>query len=1178
MTEPETNSISIDGSATDSVIILGDNNTVNVTHQSTEQNSVQLIDKRATAIGPNPYKGLSAFKESDESRYFGREAQTERLWQRFQDLHEQTKTAKVLPIIGPSGCGKSSLARAGFIPEISRRPLPGKDRMNILTLVPGKYPLKALANIIARAVTNDPLPISKSKEIEQILTSRSENGQYEGLLQIASLIPNIRDNPLVVLIDQFEEVYSLCDDNSQRQALIGNLLYAANSPIGDVSIVIVLRSDFVSETQKHEQLSQIIGSDRSMIVPVMTEAELRLAISKPAEQAGRAFHPALVDLLVTDAKESEGVLPLLQFALTRLWEGIIEGKPPVETYKEMGRVGGALAGKAQKIYNSLNDAEREIAKRVFLGLVQVGEGSRDTRRRAHVIDLTAHGDSHGDVMTVIQRFSSLGARLITLSNFEGKQSVEVAHEALFEHWQQLKEWIAANRHNIRFQRRLESAANRWNDLDQPTGLLWRQPELSSLQEYHQQYGRDMSALSLKFYEASIKSANRQQITRWSGISLLSILTAGVAWFGIEAYKAEQHTMARQIAVQAEALLDQSDTVQQEAGALLAVRALSTLHSGTLNSLSSRQQEVKSVNQALRHSLSVLSGYQGVVAQTHHERVNAVAFSPDSEHIVTATENGIAKLWSSDDGTVVATLSHGSQDVNTATFSPDGQLIATGGKDGAVRIWNGTNGEALAAFEHIGMVFSIAFSPDGAQIVAGYGDGTARLWDVASGENITTFKDGDRVHLVRFSANGKEIVTGSQLGPIKLWDAASGEDLTPPNYGRISDIVFSADGDSIVTANDSIIKVQKARSGRTIFAANHEKRVVAVAFSTDDKYVASASLDGTVRVWSASLGEAVATFTHEDGASAVAFSPDGQRIATAGYDGIARVHWLWSRDLSQQVCAQISRNLSAEEWVRYTQSDLTKYELICASQPVHKSVIEAARKKAEEGEIEAATTIFDRVLKISKEQDRKIDIDPSTDKVEQDAKSVALRFSALALVEEARLQVRDGNAQSAKELLVRARSISSDVDLNHRTKEFDRDPEQAVAHLSAFKLLEDAYFAAKNDSVSKSIPLFKRALAMDPYIDFNPRTDELDQNPEKAAKEISALAKVERARQLAEEGDVEAATALLDEALSLNPMVDLKEDTEEVEQDPQAVAALIAAVAEETNTITTYVGSPVFNGW
>lgn len=1179
MAEPsKNNSISISGNASGSVIITGDDNTVNVTLQSVEHLVKEPASKGSSEVGPNPYKGLAAFKESDEAFYFGRETQVARLWQRFQDLHEQSKVPRILPIVGPSGCGKSSLARAGFIPEIGRRPLPGKDRMNVVTLMPGKSPLRALANILAKAITSDPLPLSKSEELEQLLEKVDSAGNYEGLLQIASLISDIRDNPLVILIDQFEEIYSLCDDARQRQSFVGNLLCAASSSIGDVSVVIVLRSDFVGETQQHEQLSQIIGSDQSMIVPAMTEAELRLAIAKPAEQAGQAFHPAMVDLLISDTKESEGVLPLLQFALTRLWEGIIEGNSPSNTYKEMGHVGGALAGKAQKIYDTLTDSEKEIARRVFLGLVQVGEGSRNTRRRASVTSLMANQDSPKAVTQVIQRFSSLGTRLITLSSFEGKQIAEVTHEALFEHWQQLNGWIENNRDDLRFQRRLDSAASRWSEQNRPAGLLWRQPELDSLHKYHQRRGQDMSALSLSFYQASVRYENRQRLTRWSGVGLLSILTVGTTWFGLQSRKAEQRALAGQTAIQAEALLDQTDETQREAGALLSVRALETADEWKIGPWKSGTLEIQSVNQALRHSLTVLSGNDGIITQNHHERVNAVAFSPDSGRIVTATEDGIAKLWNSRNGKIIATLSHDSKDVNTAVFSPDGQFIATGGKDGRVRLWEGDNGKALAVFEHIGMVFAVAFSPDGTQLVAGTGDGTTRLWEVASGKNITTFRDGDRSHLVAFSRDGKSVMTGGQVGAIRLWDAASGKELTAPNYGRISDIDFSSDGNSIVTASDSIVRLQDAASGKILLTINHEDRVESVAFSPNNQYIATASMDGTARAWQINNGENIATFAHKKGASAVAFSPDGKRIVTAGHNGDTRVHWLWSRDLAKKVCLQLNRNLTADEWTRYIQTALTEYDLICSNRAVHASVIEAAKTKAENGEIKDAIAIFNRAIKISKDSAQNLDIDPSTAKLDRDSKEVAQRFFSIALAEEARLRVREGDTAGAKELLSEAISVSPSIDLNIQTEELDQDPEQVTTNLVALGTLENAYLTARNGSLEESILLFNRALALNPAIDFNPRTDELDQSPEKAAREIAALERVEEARQIAEEGNVKKATDLLIEALSLNPMVDLKADTEEIEQNPEAVATLIAAIAEQEDTVTITARSTVFSGW
>lgn len=532
MSESSTNrSIRIEGSAVGSSIISGDGNVIYIIHQATERTRVQASVDTPAKIGPNPYRGLAAFKENNADQYFGRESQVERLWQRFQTLYEQSIDVKavprLLPILGPSGCGKSSLARAGLIPELARRPLPGKEQMRIAVLVPGTCPVEALAGVLAKAATQDPMPIAKAREFTTELRLKSKAGHYDGMRRIVDLMPQIGDMPLVVLIDQFEEVYSLCKDAEEREAFISNLLCAAGASTGNVSVILTLRSDFLGETQRHQLLTQVIGSDQSMVVPGMTEAELRKAIAEPAKQAGHPLDEVTVNLLVKDTEGREGALPLLQFALTRIWEGLSEGTAPAETYQQMGGVGGALAGKAQEIYNELGEAEKDIVRRVFIGLVQLGEGNRDTRRRAAISSLIAKQDTPEAIKQVINRFSAPGARLITLSSQEGQEIVEVTHEALFEHWQPLRNWLDANRDDIRFQRRLETAAAYWKEQDCPKGLLWRAPDLDLLRAYYQHYSNSMTSLQVDFFQASIRAITEAETEQKRQRKLRAMLVLGL---------------------------------------------------------------------------------------------------------------------------------------------------------------------------------------------------------------------------------------------------------------------------------------------------------------------------------------------------------------------------------------------------------------------------------------------------------------------------------------------------------------------------------------------------------------------------------------------------------------------------------------------------------------------------
>jgi AAA ATPase domain len=464
---------------------------------------------KAAKIGPNPYRGLLAFQEMDGDRFFGRGQQIKDLWEKFRRLHEDESAVRLLTIYGPSGSGKSSLARAGLIPELERRPLPGRDRARVAVLVPGSHPLEALATVLARIATNDLTPIAKTREFAAELTQANSEGVYEGLRRIADALPEIAISPLIVLVDQLEEVFTLCEDLAERKAFIGNLVHATAEGSKRVSAIVTLRSDFLGSTQKHPQLNQLIAS-QGFFVAAMSSEGLQEAITKPAELGGHPLDQSTVNLLIEQTEDREGALPLLQFALTRIWAGLTEGKEPAETLAAIGGVGGALAGEAQRIYESLGPDEQEIARRVFLGLVQLGEGTKDTRRRTELERLVSHRDSLEQVRKVIARLADPGTRLVTLSGDVGSETVEVTHEALFEHWQQLKSWLDKSRSDLRFQRRLDEAAMVWQGNERPEGNLWRSPDLDLLQRYHERAGDDMTPLQVEFFDASVAAQKAQK--------------------------------------------------------------------------------------------------------------------------------------------------------------------------------------------------------------------------------------------------------------------------------------------------------------------------------------------------------------------------------------------------------------------------------------------------------------------------------------------------------------------------------------------------------------------------------------------------------------------------------------------------------------------------------------------
>jgi hypothetical protein len=298
------------------------------------------------------------------------------------------------------------------------------------------------------------------------------------------------------------------------------LLCAAAEPTKRVSVILTLRSDFLGDTQQHPRLNKLF-STQGFLVPIMQPEELEIAIAKPAEQAGHKLDKAIVTLLVEQTQGREGTLPLLQFALTRIWEGLQNGVDPAETLHNIGGVGGALAGEAQRLYQSLSVDDQAIARSIFLALVQLNEDSGDTRRRAAVSELIASDSDEARVWSIINRFAEPRVRFLVL--FSDKQygemieMIEVAHEALIRNWKQLKDWLKECREALRKKRKIEDAAEEWKYHKKSKDYLLQGRSLCDAREFMQAAKKEtaLSSLATEFVTSSQQHFALTEI--WEGL-------------------------------------------------------------------------------------------------------------------------------------------------------------------------------------------------------------------------------------------------------------------------------------------------------------------------------------------------------------------------------------------------------------------------------------------------------------------------------------------------------------------------------------------------------------------------------------------------------------------------------------------------------------------------------------
>jgi tetratricopeptide (TPR) repeat protein len=463
--------------------------------------------------GVCPYRGLLYFREEDAAFFFGREAAT-------SQLAEAVDRLNLVAVVGASGSGKSSVVRAGLLPALRRR---GENAWEIVTLVPGDRPLYNLSATLLPFLEPEMSEVKRLGEIQD-LADKLEAGKMQ-LRDVVQRVLELQPGTqrLLLVVDQWEELFTLCESIGARQRFIDNLLEATRTSA--LKVVLTLRGDYFGRavTSQRELSDRLQGAQVNL--GPMTEDELRCAIVEPARKVGLGFEDNLVELMLEQALGEPGHLPLLEFVLRGLWERRQGRLMHRAAYDDMGQLEGAIAKRAEALYEELTRGDAQAAQRIrsiVLRLVRPGEGELDSRRRALLADFDA------PTTKLIDRLAN--ERLLVSSAAAGGQpSVEVAHEALVAHWGRLREWVDADRQFMAWRQRLDDEAAEWERKRRSAGLLLQGLRLAEARDWLKRRREDLSERECTYIKAS---ARRRQVrltttSAVAGIGIMVVLAFGI---------------------------------------------------------------------------------------------------------------------------------------------------------------------------------------------------------------------------------------------------------------------------------------------------------------------------------------------------------------------------------------------------------------------------------------------------------------------------------------------------------------------------------------------------------------------------------------------------------------------------------------------------------------------------
>jgi len=861
--------------------------------------------KVVTAQVRNPYKGLRPFLEADANDFFGREAFIERLLER---MARNAGAPRFTAVVGPSGSGKSSVVRAGLISAIRGGAIQGSDEWLVTDMHPGHHPLEELDAALMRVAVRPPAG----------LLARLESGP-RGLVEVAdAVVPE--GTELLLVVDQFEELFTLTEDEDERALVLESLRVATADPASRVRVVATLRADFYDRPLRYPRMGPLLGSTTEVLSP-LTPEELERAVVRPAEHSGLEVDGALVPQIAADVAEQPGALPLVQYALTELYDRREDGRLTLDAYREIGGVGGALAASAEHLYATRYPAGREAVRQLFLRLVTLGEGAADTRLRVPRSELSAIEVDASAIDAAIDAYGR--HRLLTFDRDPSTRepTVEIAHEALLGAWDRLRRWVDETREDVRMRGRLSDAAREWEYSERDPGFLLAGSRLDQFETWRADTSLALGVGELGFLTASVthrheeraaeamrrdreRMLERRSLKRLralvavltTAVILAATLTTIVINQNAEAQRASQLATARALASAATTNLERD----RELALLLALEAART--PGEVDGAI-----LPEVEEFLRRAVPAVSidttRFIGSGIGSYH-------FTPDGDAVAIVGGDGSIGVWDLATGARRLTLpspkltcaSFDSSSINgvpcgfgfSIDLSDDASRLAVGDPDMEAHVWElGSGREILSVVTgpapagQFTPAAQVALSPDERLLATGGIRGTIRLWDVGTGRMLWSTATGLKVpglqhrlgyspFWLTFSSNGTRLFSffpGQRFNAIgvrtggtltlpndRIWRALSADGPRGPDGSAIS-----PDVDLAVEFEDNNVRLLRREDPddssfssweEVALLEGHTQGIKAAAFTDDGERLATGSLDGNVRVWNTSTQDVI----------------------------------------------------------------------------------------------------------------------------------------------------------------------------------------------------------------------------------------------------------------------------------------------------------------------------------